>query len=123
MAKKKEKKPMQSTAAPVEPQTGRVARSDSKGRKRPDQRFRPVDPATVEAIPPWDRDEFRYHEVPAVLKRLYNFTVRVETVYRWMKVGRADKSGSGQTLYLNHTMKLGRLFVKKADLLRFMELT
>lgn len=107
----------------AQPPAGRVARRDSKNRVTREGRFRPTNPEEVEAIPPWDRDEFRYHEVPAVLKRLYNFTVRVETVYRWMTVGRPSKENPTETLYLSHTKKIGRLFVKKADLLRFMELT
>jgi hypothetical protein len=85
-------------------------------------RIEPVDAKKVAAIPPWDREQFHYKDAPAVIQRLFGFTVRHETIYRWIYKGRTLKS-SGQTGYLPaHTMA-GRLFVKRADLIKFLEQT
>ncbi len=54
-----------------------------------------------------DREQFHYKDAPAVIQRLFGFTVRDETIYRWIYKGRTLKS-SGQSGYLpTHTMADG----------------
>lgn len=76
----------------------------------------------VVVLPPWERDEVHYTEVPALLKRLLNRTFRAETVYAWIKKGRKASEGDGR-LYLVATKKAGLLYVKRADLDAFLEAT
>ena len=84
-------------------------------------KIEPMDPAKVEVLPPWDRDECHYSEIPAVLKHLHNLTVRPRTVYRWITQGLPQQAEPSKRSYLIAVRRAGRLFVRKGDLRKFLE--
>jgi hypothetical protein len=88
-------------------------------------KINPLDAADVVTPPPWERAEFHYSEVPAVVKRLYGFTVRKETVYRWITKGKEQVSGDakGSPGFLDARKIAGRWFVRMTDLKTFLEAT
>jgi hypothetical protein len=77
-----------------------------------------LDAKTVATRPPWERDEFHYKEVPAFLKHEYGFYVVHETVHRWIRKG-AKRATDGKAIWLKSFRKARRVFVRKADLIEF----
>lgn len=81
----------------------------------------PLKLSDVSALPPWERDECHYTEVPALLKHLHNITVQHRTVYRWITEGRPQRAEPSKRLYLIATRRAGRIFVRRADLMKFLD--
>lgn len=81
-------------------------------------KLQPLDAKTVATIPPWERNEFHYKEVPAFLKHEYGFYVVHETVHRWIRKG-AKRATDGKEIWLKSFRKARRVFVRKADLIEF----
>jgi len=81
-------------------------------------RLEPMDAKKVATLPPWERDEFHYKEVPAFLKHEYGFYVVHETVHRWIRKG-AKRASDGKGIGLKAFRKARRLFVRKVDLIEF----
>jgi hypothetical protein len=80
--------------------------------------------ADVTTPPPWERDEFHYKEVPAFVKHATGWTINnTQTVHRWIRKGIVAGNGEhkGQRIYLPSHSLARRVFVKRADVLAFLE--
>ena len=82
-------------------------------------RLEPMDASKVEVVPPWEREECHYMEVPAVLKHQYNLRVQPRTVYRWINTGLPQTKPPEERSYLKAVRRAGKLFVRMADLKAF----
>ena len=80
-------------------------------------------PYSKKAPPPWERDEFRIYEVPAVLMYYWHMQVSETTVYRWAKVGLLRNDRPGERVYLKTQTRAGKRFVTKEHLDTFLKMT
>lgn len=85
-------------------------------------RIQPKDPNTVERKEPWDREEFHYKDAPAFILHETGIVVTYQTVFRWTREGLPNKEGEGRVYLPAHT-KMRRLFIKRADLIEFINRT
>lgn len=75
-----------------------------------------------DTLPPWhpERDRLMIGEVGPYLKHFYGRGVSQATVYRWMKHG-AWSYELQKKVFLKRSPFMGRTYVKKVDLIAFLE--
>lgn len=84
-------------------------------------KIEPMKVSDVPVLPPWEREECHYSEVPAILKHLHNLTMQPKTVYRWITHGLPQQAEPSKRSYLIAVRRAGRLFVRRADLMKFLQ--
>ena len=75
----------------------------------------------TEPLPPWDerRDSLRTDEAAAWLRKLYNLPTSKDGIVKWIKQGKWGESG--ERVYLKARKMQGAWYVKKTDLIAYLE--